>query len=215
MSLFKRICSLILGIFIIACAINLIIVSRLGATPWDSANFTLAEYFKITPGLATFITGALLTISIEIINYKKFQKQTLNKMLIVIALGFLSGFFINITSPIISDLVPNYKFFGIIGIIVFSIGINFVAIANLPSDPINNFMLKIMFYYNQSINNSRIITDSVAVILALSFGLLLWPNNIFNHYLGIGTIIAFFLLPFCIKVFNKYIFSKISYLLFR
>lgn len=208
MNLLKRVFLLILGIFIIACAINLIIISNLGATAWDSANFTLAEYFNITPGLATFITGALLTIIIELLNFKKLTFKKSINVFIVIILGFLSGFFINFTSPFITNFFPEAKILGIVGIFVFAFGINTVSLANLPADPINNFMLKIMEYYNLKISNARIITDLVALTLALSLGFLLWNINIFKHYLGIGTLISFFLLPFSIQLLAKYIFKK-------
>ncbi|MFV0255776.1 MAG: hypothetical protein ACK5G7_06590, partial [Erysipelotrichaceae bacterium] len=134
----KKFLFLLTGLLIMSCGINVIIYSTLGASAWDAANFTIAIACDISPGMAVFLTGVALTLSVEILGNRKLSLAQIKGICYTTIIGFMLGILINVTKWIIGMFVPPIKLIGIIGIAIFALGISLIACSELPGDPINN-----------------------------------------------------------------------------
>lgn len=201
-----------IGLSCIGLGVNISVHTGLGGSTWDALSFTIASVSRFTPGDMVFIFGVILTISINIINYKTFEKKTPFLMLITILSGYIVGLNIDMWEPLITSITDKYlhipillQISGILGIITTGFGIALYSRTNFPVDPIDNFMVQLHKHQNLSLTQARYITDfiALALIFVSAFVIYLIQDIVVLGYLGFGTLIVFMLLSPVIGFFAK------------
>lgn len=184
-----RVFRYIVGLLLLTFSISLIVLSGIGASPWDAANAGLGERFVFSFGTWTTITGILLVFLISFITKEK-------PVYTSIIVGVVTGILIDFWTQILQMVNISEGFLiGIIGIILFALGINLYTKTNLPVNPIDNFMVNLMKYKNMSFAKAKLITDIIGLTIALIVG----------GPIGLGTIIIYLLVPVMLQIFDKFI----------
>ncbi len=177
------------GLLLLTFAISLIVKSDIGASPWDAANSGLSEITPLTLGVWTTLTGVILVLGISIITKTK-------PVYLSILVGLTTGILIDFWSYVLTliNVSPNF-FLGIIGIVIFALGISLYTKTDYAPNPIDNFMVCLMKRYQINYGKAKVITDVIGLIIALIVG----------GPIGIGTIIIFVSIPLLLQLFDRII----------
>ncbi|MGY5238304.1 YczE/YyaS/YitT family protein [Clostridium tertium] len=192
----KRILVFISGMVILTLGAALTIKADLGAGSWDSVNVGLRDKFGLSIGTFAFIIGVFMTIIAGILRKGKFNFYTL---ITAFGLGYLTDFWMFILNiiPISENIYIRYLYF-VLGIIVLSTGLGIYLIPNLAPNSLDDCMMAFMERFNLSVGVSKIISDMIGIIIALSL----------SGPIGFGTIILTLVIgPLTNLSYNK--FSKI------
>lgn len=174
------------GLIILTLGISLIILSNIGASPWDSVSAGLANQSNITMGTWTTITGIFLVLLIALIVKKK------PNYLAIIA-GLITGLFINVWLLILSPFSISIMY-GVVGIVCFALGISIYSTTNLPVNPIDNFMMTLVKEKKMNVSLAKVYTDGLGLFFALLIG----------GPIGLGTIVIYITVPPLIGLFSRY-----------
>lgn len=183
----KDILKYLIGLGFLTLGISLIILSDIGASPWDSVNAGLADITQMSMGIWTTLTGIILVLLIAIIVKKK------PNFFSIIA-GLITGLFIDVWLLILSPFTIGI-FFGCIGIVCFAFGIALYSATNLPVNPIDNFMILLVEEKRMNISIAKLYTDGLGLIIGLMIG----------GPIGLGTIIIYITVSPLIGIFRRYI----------
>ncbi len=175
------------GMLLLTLAINLIVISQIGASPWDAVNAGLANITKFSFGTWTTLSGVVLVFLISIITKSK-------PVYMSVVIGLLTGVLIDFWSMILSDLnlVPGYPL-GLLGIVLFALGISMYTKTDYPVNPIDNFMVGLIEKFHLNYGQAKLITDVIGLIIAIIIG----------GPVGIGTILIYILVPLLLQIFDK------------
>ncbi len=164
-----RVLFYVLGLFIIAFGINLIIRTNLGAGPWDTVNYNLRELTGITLGTAGFLINT--SIILFVVWYNKNPKFFIS-MIPVVTLSF----FIDVWDIIIfGDYYPEGLIFRliliIIGVVLLTFGLATVVMTRFPAmvfEELTFVMMKL--FRTKSFLAARIFIEAFAITLASIIG---------------------------------------------
>ncbi len=175
------------GMLLLTLAINLIVISQIGASPWDAVNAGLANITKFSFGTWTTLSGVVLVFLISIITKSK-------PVYMSVVIGLLTGVLIDFWSMILRDLnlVPGYPL-GLLGIVLFALGISMYTKTDYPVNPIDNFMVGLIEKFHLNYGQAKLITDVIGLIIAIIIG----------GPVGIGTILIYILVPLLLQIFDK------------
>ncbi len=177
------------GLLLLTFAISLIVQSQIGASPWDAANAGLGAITPLSFGTWTTLTGIGLVFLISFITKTR-------PVYMSILVGLVTGILIDFWTKILNIIAIEPSFMiGIIGIILFSLGISLYTKTNLPTNPIDNFMVNLIEHKNFSYGKAKLITDIIGLTIALLVG----------GPIGIGTIIIYLLVPLLLQIFDRII----------
>jgi len=181
----------IIGIFILAFGVNMMVKADIGMNPWSVFQLGLCNIFHIPFGLSIQIVGFVLIIFSFLIGKIKPRAGTIVNMI-------LGGFFIdNLFYPIIpfvSGLWTQIMLM-LIGIIITAIGSALYISADLGAGPRDSLMIAIYFITNKSIGFVR--TGLEAIVLLIGF--------LMGGKVGIGTILFVLLFGAFLQISLKFL----------
>ena len=99
----KRICSFVVGLFIMSLGVAFSIVSTLGTTPISSISYSLALITNINIGITTFIFNAALILIQFLILRSRFHKKRLLQLINCILFGYFTDLALYLVSFIPFD----------------------------------------------------------------------------------------------------------------
>lgn len=180
----KRIILFIVGFFILNFGTALIIISNIGASPWDTVFVGLHMQMGFSVGTAVFVVQMILMFLISLIEREK------PEWLAIIAI-LTSSLTLDFWLLVLSGFKPEgfilSMFFTTLGVMLQALGIVTYLKANLPKSQLDAIMLTVSKKLNWSLRLSRTVCESTAFLIGILLG----------GPFGIGTFIAILLLgPF-------------------
>ncbi|WP_294960409.1 DUF6198 family protein [Sulfurimonas sp.] len=198
-SLFKRVAVFILGLFITALGVAVLVKANLGVSPLSSVPYVYSLSTPLSIGELTIILESffiLLQIIILRKNYKLIQLVQLPAVIVF-------GYFIDFAMLIVVDLNPvlyiEQVFICIFACAVLSFGVFLLLKTHLTNLPIEGFALAVAQTYEKEFGTMKISIDSSMVAFGIlsSFALLGQIEGIRE-----GTILAALLVGVLIKLYS-------------
>lgn len=174
----KRIAIYLIGLSISSFGIALIILSQVGAGPWDAVAVGLNNHLGLTIGLWSIIAQAFVVFITWLVERKRFQYGSV--LAIVLRSWFLDiWIYVILINVDFTSSVALQWFTLFLGVLSVGVGIGLYIEARLPRTPMDGLMIALHERFRWSLNVSRIGIELSGVIIAL---LLSGP-------VGLGTVI--------------------------
>lgn len=202
----KKLTLYTVGLFILSLGVGISVASNLGVSPVSALPYVISKITGFELGMCT--TGVfVLYLLIQIVILRKEFKVI---SFIQIAVSFLFGFFVRISTPLMSFLnfTDNYAYRLLIcgaGIVVVGIGVFLYVGSDVIPLPTEGVMLAISKKTGIQFSTAKIIFDissvAVAVILSLAF---------LHRLEGVreGTVLAAVFVGFVVKFLNRRFVGK-------
>lgn len=202
----KNLILYIAGLFILSIGVGISVASNLGVSPVSALPYVISKITGFELGMCT--TGVfVLYLLIQIVIMRKEFKLI---SFVQIAVSFLFGFFVRISTPLMSFLnfTDNYAHRLLlcgIGIIVVGIGVFMYVRSDVIPLPTEGVMLAISKKTGIQFSTSKVIFDissvAAAVILSLVF---------LRRLEGVreGTVLAAVFVGFVVKFLNRRFANK-------
>nr|WP_286676850.1 YitT family protein [Cytobacillus oceanisediminis] len=185
----ERFLFFIIGMLILTMGVALIIRSNLGASAWDALAVGESQMFHLTVGTFVFINGVILIFINAFLMKKKPEVLAAISILII---GVLIDFWLLV---IFGDLTPQtlagQSFILLFGILSMGMGVAIYLQAKFPASPMDTLMVAIHTRFGLNLRNSRIISESFALLLAF----------LFKGAIGVGTIVVTLTLGLVVQFF--------------
>jgi len=182
-----RLTKYVSGLCILAFGISLIILSDIGAGPWDLLSMSLSDVTFLTVGNWQIVLNIAMIFITRLFITNRINLLTLIPGAI---LGFMVDYFM-----IFMELttIPPINLL-ILGLLACGAGISLYVNQGLVANAIDNFTFQLHHKYNLTLDISKIITDLIPVIIILLF---------FRHSLTFATLIIYIAIPISIKIWVK------------
>ncbi|MBE6495199.1 MAG: hypothetical protein E7Z78_02030 [Methanobrevibacter thaueri] len=196
--MFKRICSFVVGLFIMSLGVAFSIVSTLGTTPISSISYSLALITNINIGITTFIFNAALILVQFLILRSRFHKKRLLQLINCVLFGYFTDLALYLVSFIPFDgSIPMMIVFLAVSIFFTALGIFIYMPANIAPLPGEGCVESVAIVTGWRFSTIKIAFDAIMVIISLIMcGL--WYTNIFGA-VYIGTIVSAFMVGFTLR----------------
>ena len=197
----KRIIIYTVGLFIMSLGVGISVASNLGVSPVSALPYVISKITGFELGMCT--TGVfVLYLLIQILILRKEFKPI---SFVQIAVSFLFGWFVRISTPLMSflDFTDNYAFRLLlcgVGIAVVGIGVFLYVGSDVIPMPTEGVMIAITKKTGIQFSSAKILFDISSVVTAVTLSL------IFLHRLeGVreGTALAAVLVGFVVKFLNR------------
>ena len=166
------------GLFFMSVGVSLTIKADLGAGAWDALNVGLADVVGLTVGTWIFIVGIIL---IFLNSFLQKRKPDIFAILPILLVGVFVDFWLLI---ILNDWNPRgisvQLISLLVGVVALSGGIAIYLQADLPVNPIDQFMISIHKRLGFNLGIAKTIGELTALLLAF----------VFRGPIGVGTIIV-------------------------
>ncbi|MDO5815480.1 MAG: DUF6198 family protein [Methanobrevibacter sp.] len=204
----KRICSFVVGLFIMSLGVAFSIVSMLGTTPISSISYSLALITNINIGITTFIFNAALILVQFLILRSKFHKKRLLQLINCVLFGYFTDLALYLVSFIPFDgSVLMMIVFLAVSIVLTAFGIFVYMPANIAPLPGEGCVESIAIVTDWRFSTIKIGFDATMVSISLVMcGL--WYTNILGA-VNIGTIISAFMVGFTLRQINN-LYARIT-----
>ena len=196
--MFKRICSFVVGLFIMSLGVAFSIVSTLGTTPISSISYSLALITNINIGITTFIFNAALILVQFLILRSRFHKKRLLQLINCVLFGYFTDLALYLVSfiPFDGSILMMIVFLAV-SIFFTALGIFIYMPANIAPLPGEGCVESVAIVTGWRFSTIKIAFDAIMVIISLIMcGL--WYTNIFGA-VYIGTIVSAFLVGFTLR----------------
>lgn len=200
--MFKRICSFVIGLFIMSLGVAFSIVSTLGTTPISSISYSLALITHINIGITTFVFNATLILIQFLILRSRFHKRRLLQLINCVLFGYFTDIALYLVSfvPFDSSIVMCAIFL-IVSIFLTALGIFIYMPANIAPLPGEGCVESVAIVTEWRFSTIKIGFDATIVIVSLVMcGL--WYSNILGA-VNIGTVISAFMVGFTLRQINN------------
>lgn len=200
--MFKRICSFVIGLFIMSLSVAFSIVSTLGTTPISSISYSLALITHINIGITTFVFNATLILIQFLILRSRFHKRRLLQLINCVLFGYFTDLALYLVSfvPFDSSIVMCAIFL-IVSIFLTALGIFIYMPANIAPLPGEGCVESVAIVTEWRFSTIKIGFDATMVIVSLVMcGL--WYSNILGA-VNIGTVISAFMVGFTLRQINN------------
>lgn len=200
--MFKRICSFVIGLFIMSLGVAFSIVSTLGTTPISSISYSLALITHINIGITTFVFNATLILIQFLILRSRFHKRRLLQLINCVLFGYFTDIALYLVSfvPFDSSIVMCAIFL-IVSIFLTALGIFIYMPANIAPLPGEGCVESVAIVTEWRFSTIKIRFDATIVIVSLVMcGL--WYSNILGA-VNIGTVISAFMVGFTLRQINN------------
>lgn len=204
----KRICSFVVGLFIMSLGVAFSIISTLGTTPISSISYSLALITNINIGITTFIFNATLILVQFLILRRQFKRKRLLQLINCVLFGYFTDLALYLVSFIPFDgSVLMMIVFLVISIFLTALGIFIYMPANIAPLPGEGCVESVAIVTNWRFSTIKIGLDALMVIISLVMcGL--WYTNIFGA-VYIGTIVSAFMVGFTLRQISN-LYSHIT-----
>lgn len=198
----KRICSFVIGLFIMSLGVAFSIVSMLGTTPISSISYSLALITNINIGITTFIFNAALILIQFLILRSRFHKRRLLQLINCVLFGYFTDVALYLVSFIPFDgSIPLMVVFLLVSIFLTAFGIFVYMPANIAPLPGEGCVESVAIVTGWRFSTIKIGFDAAMVIISLIMcGL--WYTNILGA-VNVGTIVSAFLVGFTLRQINN------------
>lgn len=198
----RRICSFVVGLFIMSLGVAFSIVSMLGTTPISSISYSLALITNINIGITTFIFNAALILIQFLILRSRFHKRRLLQLINCVLFGYFTDVALYLVSFIPFDgSIPLMVVFLLVSIFLTAFGIFVYMPANIAPLPGEGCVESVAIVTRWRFSTIKIGFDATMVIISLIMcGL--WYTNILGA-VNIGTIVSAFLVGFTLRQINN------------
>ncbi|WP_421383798.1 YczE/YyaS/YitT family protein [Bacillus salacetis] len=185
----ERIVFFIAGLLLLTLGVALIIKAGLGASSWDALAVGESTTFGITVGTCVFINGIIL-IFINAFLLRK--RPEVFAALSIFIIGLMIDFWLLIGLKNYAPATLGVQSATLaVGILALGIGIAVYLQAKFPSSPMDTIMVAISERFGLSLRSSRLISEGLALALAVAF----------RGAVGVGTIIVTLSLGFIVQFF--------------
>lgn len=187
----KRIGIYLIGLSITAFGISLIILSMVGAGPWDLVAVGLNMHLGLTIGMWSIIAQAMVVLITAFIERKRPQYGS---VIAIIIRSWILDFWIYFVFKHVdftSSWQMQWTSFAI-GLVSAGVGIGIYVEAHFPKTPIDGLMIALHNRFGWSLSASRFGIEASAAVLGYLLG----------GPLGIGTIFVVLLLGKIIQATN-------------
>ena len=193
-----RIIFFLVGLLIMGLGISIVAISNFGNGPWDAVNLGLNKKTGLSIGICMNIVAIAQIIIAGIIN-KEFPnfKTLITSISLGVFIDFWMLFLGNIT---ITNTLMKFTVF-VLALPIISLGISIYLTSKLPNTPLDYFMLSIKSKFNLSLMKSKIISESIGLILGFILGGTIGLGTIII-LLGIAPIMEYLEKP-CDNLFDK------------
>ena len=198
----KRICSFVVGLFIMSLGVAFSIVSTLGTTPISSISYSLALITNINIGITTFVFNAALILIQFLILRSRFHKKRLLQLINCVLFGYFTDVALYLVSfiPFDGSILMCIVFLAV-SIFLTAFGIFVYMPANIAPLPGEGCVESVAIVTNWRFSTIKIGFDASMVIISLIMcGL--WYTNILGA-VNIGTVISAFMVGFTLRQINK------------
>lgn len=204
----KRICSFVVGLFIMSLGVAFSIISTLGTTPISSISYSLALITNINIGITTFIFNATLILVQFLILRRQFKRKRLLQLINCVLFGYFTDLALYLVSFIPFDgSVLMMIVFLAVSIFLTAFGIFVYMPANIAPLPGEGCVESVAIVTNWRFSTIKIGFDALMVIISLVMcGL--WYTNIFGA-VYIGTIVSAFMVGFTLRQISN-LYSHIT-----
>ena len=132
----RRICSFVIGLFIMSFGVAFSIVSTLGTTPISSISYSLALITNINIGITTFVFNAALILIQFLILRSRFHKKRLLQLINCVLFGYFTDLALYLVGFIpFDESVLMCALFLIVSIFLTAFGIFIYMPANIAPLP--------------------------------------------------------------------------------
>lgn len=198
-----RILVLLTGVFIMAFGVALSVRSNLGTTPISSVPYVFSFVF---PAVSLGALSILLNLLFVFIQVLILRKNFTVFHLLQIPVVLLFGWFIDVNLGFMEQLIPaNYLLqwvFCLLSCLIIAFGIFLQVKANVSLLPGEGLIVSIADTFKKDFGITKIIFDSLLVILALISTLALLGGL---HGVREGTIASALLVGFTVQFYQKHI----------
>lgn len=163
-----RIILFLLGICILTLGVALTIQADYGAGAWDSVNVGLYQTFGLSVGTFSILLSFVFVFIGGLLRKGKFKPLTI---ITAILLGVCTDgwlYFIRNVLTSSNEIVRIYCM--VFGIAILSIGLGVYLYANLIPNSLDDCMMAFHERFNIGIGISKVGTDLIGVLIALSLG---------------------------------------------
>lgn len=168
----------IIGLSFLSLGISMMILSNLGAGPWDAMYVGLSEKIGLTVGSWVFIMGVLLIVVNSLLLKKT---PDFLAVITILLIGSLIDFWLLVVFLNFEATAMWMQIlFLAVGILVIGIGISFYLQSNFARNPIDNLMMAIQLISGKSLAFTKTVIEVSVLVLAFIIG----------GPIGIGTIIV-------------------------
>lgn len=190
----------IIGLFINAVGISLIIKASLGSSPISSLPYTLSLKYPVTLGQFTFVFNLLLILGQFCFLRRDFRKREWLQL----PISVLFSVFIDFSMMLINNFTPHSYLIQTItllaGCIILGLGISFEVIADVVMLSGEAFVKTISQKSRKEFGTIKIIFDSSLALSACIASLILFGNILSVRE---GTIIAALTVGLFARFFNR------------
>lgn len=170
----------LIGLALLSLGICLMILSDLGAGPWDALYVGLSDIIGFTVGSWVFIVGVLLII-INSVLLKKVPD--FSAIITILIIGSFIDFWLLIVFSTYSVTGMAMRIFLLTaGIVIIGIGICFKLQSSFARNPVDNLMMALQSLSGKSLAVTKTVMEVFILVLAFFIG----------GPIGIGTIIVTF-----------------------
>ena len=198
-----RIFILLIGVFIMAFGVALSIRSTLGTTPISSVPYVFNFVF---PSVSIGTLSILLNLIFVLMQVLILRKNFTDYHLLQIPVVLLFGWFINVNLGFMENLIPsNYLLqwmFCIVSCFIIAFGIFLQVKANLSLLSGEGLIMAISETFKKDFGITKIIFDSLLVVIALGSTLILLGGL---HGVREGTIVSALIVGFTVQFYQKHI----------
>lgn len=198
----RRICSFVIGLFIMSLGVAFSIVSTLGTTPISSISYSLALITNINIGITTFVFNVSLILIQFLILRSRFHKKRLLQLINCVLFGYFTDLALYIVGfiPFDGSLLMGVVFLAV-SIFLTAFGIFIYMPANIAPLPGEGCVESVAIVTGWRFSTIKMGFDATMVIISLIMcGL--WYTSIFAA-VNIGTVISAFLVGFTLRQINN------------
>ncbi len=199
----KRYATCLVGLFVMAFGITLMVDTGLGVSPISSVPYVLNQQFSfISLGMFTFLWNVVLILGQILILRKEFKPLELLQL----PLSFLFGWFVDICKWLLSGMVLSEYWMSLIvllaGCLVLALGACLTVLSQTVMNSGEAFVNAVSRKTGKVFGNIKVVFDvslvAIAVILSLVF---------FGRIEGVreGTVIAALVSGFIIRALSRWI----------
>lgn len=173
---YKRYIIFFIGISILTLGVSLTVKSDIGAGSYDSINFALSYKLNLSVGITISLTSLFIAFLAAIVRKSKIRLTT---FITSIVIGIFTDFWVGIISYIsVNETFMKIIIF-LIGSILVCLGLAIYVSSNLPTTPVDDFMVALTEKKGLSLGVSKLFIDVVCIIFSF----------LLDGPIGIGTII--------------------------
>ena len=197
----KRYILFIIGLFINAVGICLIIKADLGSSPISSLPYTLSLKYPVSLGTLTTFLNILLIIGQKLMPRKEFRKRELLQL----PVSLIFGIFVDLCMIIFATLSPQLYISKLIlltlGCAILGLGVSIEVMADVVMLSGEAFVKAIAMKSGKEFGIIKVFFDSTLMILACVTSIILFLGGI----VGVreGTVIAALTVGIFARFFNK------------